>query len=110
MKPRYRGKRLIGGRPPSQRPASAELDAIWIEEAGNIPELAKPKEEEMPKREDVPKIDQPWLSGEPYYCAVCGATKDEMGDCDEFANVSPPECRMESKEQALERKVKHERN
>lgn len=56
----------------------------------------------MRSKEDAKKIEgeRPWLSGEPYYCALCGAGGGEMMGCEE------PDCKLESKEEALARRVK----
>src|SRR5262245_24499612 len=39
----------------------------------------------------------PWLSGEPYYCKLCGAGGGEYMACE------MPDCELESKEEAMTR-------
>lgn len=46
------------------------------------------------------KIDQPWLNGEPYYCALCGAGGPERMACEEG------DCRLETKAEAMRRRQK----
>jgi hypothetical protein len=53
-------------------------------------------------KEDIDKLkgEQPWVSGVPYYCALCGAGGGERLGCEE------PDCALETKEEAVARRNK----
>jgi len=88
--PRYRGARLTGGRPPSQRKAPRALE----------PPLGQSKS----LLEGQPRgllEEQPWLSGRPYYCSTCGASGEEIEAC---STSSSGPCDLETKEEAMRRR------
>jgi len=45
--------------------------------------------------------DEPWLLGEPYYCALCGAGYGEYMACE------LPDCKLQTKAEAMDRRAEY---